>query len=124
MTKKIKNKSYIENSQELDLQIFREKLEESLAEIEDPRVQDNQTYTLSTLMGIILCAVISGANSILAISEYAASKQEWLQLWLDLPDREPSYSAFWWLLVGRIRYKQKSYFADGLTHWIPPILRR
>ena len=99
MAKGIKNKSYTEKFQELDLQTFRGKLEGSLAEVEDPRSQNNQTYSFSSLIGIIFCAVVSGANSITAIHDYAVSKEEWFCLWLDLPDKVPAYSVFWWLLV-------------------------
>lgn len=99
MAKGIKNESYSSESQQLDLQTFRDNLEESLAGVEDPRVKDNQAYPFSSLMGIILCAVISGANSIAAIHDYAVSKKEWLSLWLDLPEAVPAYTVFWWLLV-------------------------
>ena len=99
MAKQSEDKSYLNSAQELDLQEFKDKLEEAISGIHDPRAGDNQHYPFSTLMGIILCAAISGANSILAIAEYAAAKRDWLSLWLDIPERSPSYSVFWWLLV-------------------------
>ncbi len=99
MAKGIKTELYTNESQQQDLQTFKDELEECLAEIKDPRSQDNQTYSFSSLMGIILCAIVSGANSITAIHEYAVAKKEWLCLWLDLPDEVPGYSVFWWLLI-------------------------
>ena len=123
MAKNIKRESYVGNSQELDLQTFRNKLEESLIEVEDPRTQDNQTYPFSSLIGIILCAVISGANSILAISEYAISKQEWLRLWLDLSDEVPSYSVFWWMLVTLKPEQTEKLFRQWLNSLDPSDLK-
>jgi len=123
VAKNITRESYIGNSQELDLQTFRDKLEESLIGVEDPRTQDNQIYPFSSLIGIILCAVISGTNSILAISEYAISKQEWLRLWLDLPDRVPSYSVFWWMLVTLKPEQTEKLFRQWLNSLNPSDLK-
>lgn len=94
-----KNKENTNKTQLEDLQRFRDELENCLKDVLDPRSQDNTKYSFHSLMGIILCAIISGANSITGIHEYAISKKEWLSQWLDLPDDVPGYSVFWWLLV-------------------------
>lgn len=99
MTKGIKNEPYTGESQEIDLQEFRAKLSDCLFDLDDPRALDNQTYRFESMIGIILCAVIAGANGISDIHHYAESKHEWLGKWLDIPPDTPSYSAFWWLLV-------------------------
>lgn len=94
-----KNDNYNDESQSADLEQFKSVLEEISQGIHDPRAQDNQRHRLSTLLSIIFCAVIGGANSISAIHRYAAAKRKWLVLWLDLEDGIPSYDTFWWLLV-------------------------
>lgn len=99
MAKNTKKNSYLKEFQKQDLQSFRDKLEESLDGVIDPRASDNQKYFFSSLLGIILCAVISGANNITAIHEYANAKKDWLCLWLDLSNEVPSYMVFWWLLI-------------------------
>lgn len=98
-----KNKENTNKTQPENLQRFRDELENYLKDVLDPRSQDNTKYSFNSLMGIILCGIISGANSITAIHEYAVSKKEWLSMWLDLPDDVPGYSVFWYR-------KFKSYF--------------
>jgi len=94
-----KNDPYNNESKILDLEQFKSSLEEISQRIHDPRAQDNQKHSLFTLLSIIFCAVIGGANSISAIHRYAVAKRKWLGLWLDLNDCIPSYDTFWWLLV-------------------------
>lgn len=99
MAKGIKDEPYLKESQELDIEEFKSKLDNCLSDLRDPRVSDNQTHRFDSIIGIILCAVIAGANSISDIHHYAASKSEWLSEWLDLNAGIPSYGVFWWLLV-------------------------
>lgn len=123
MAKKIKTESYTGTSQELDLQTFKEKLNGSLEGVEDPRTQGNLTYTFNSLMGIILCAVTSGANSISAILDYTNSKFDWLSQWLDLPDKAPSYGVFWWLLVTMKPDQAEKLFRQWLNSLSPSDLK-
>jgi len=95
----IKNESYSDENQEVDIQEFRDKLLVCLEGMEEPRVSDNQNYTFMSIMGIILCAIIAGANSISDVAHYAKAKFEWLSKWLDLPNGPPQYGVFWWMLV-------------------------
>lgn len=99
MAKGIKDEPYSEESQDIDLEEFRAKLNSSLEGVEDPRASDNQTYQFESLIGITLCAIIAGANGISDIHHYAISKRDWLSSWLDLSSEIPSYTTFWWLLV-------------------------
>jgi DDE_Tnp_1-associated len=97
--KGVKNESYNEESTELDLENFKSRLDDIIQSIEDPRVHDNQTYSLFSLLAIIFCAIVGGANSISAIHRYATSKKKWLMMWLNLKQGIPTYDTFWWLLV-------------------------
>lgn len=98
-SKGLKDTPYDEISRDTDLEEFKSRLEEINLHIQDPRAQDNQKYSLFTIIAIIFCAIIGGANSINAIHRYASAKKKWLMLWLDLEDGIPSYDTFWWLLV-------------------------
>lgn len=97
--KGVKNESYNDESRELDLENFKNRLADITQSIEDPRVHDNQTYSLFSLIAIIFCAIVGGANSISAIHRYATSKKRWLMMWLDLKESVPTYDTIWWLLV-------------------------
>lgn len=96
--KGIKEESY-DDAREIDLEEFKSHLEKITHSIQDPRVRDNQKHSLFTIIAIIFCAIVGGANSISAIYRYAASKRKWLMAWLDLRDDVPSYDTLWWLLV-------------------------
>lgn len=97
--KGIKEDQYSDEARRNDLEEFKNHLKEITDSICDPRVKDNQKHNLFTLIAIIFCAIVGGANSICAIHRYAISKRKWLTLWLDLQDGIPSYDTFWWLLV-------------------------
>jgi len=97
--KGIKDEPYDNESKEFDQEQFKSFLLETIQPLQDPRVHDNQRYEFFTLLAIIFCAVIGGANSISAIHRYAVAKEKWLKLWLNLENGIPSYDTFWWLLV-------------------------
>lgn len=97
--KGIKEKPYDDEAREIDLEEFKNHLEKIAHQLQDPRAKDNQKHSLFTLIAIIFCAIVGGANSISAIYRYASSKRKWLMTWLDLRDNVPSYDTFWWLLV-------------------------
>ena len=99
MARGIKIEQYSEDDEHHDLQLFREKLEACLSEEIDPRSGDNQTYDFVTIVGIILCAIIAGANTITDIHQYAEVQYKWLKRWLPLPKKAPGYKVFWWMLV-------------------------
>lgn len=97
--KGIKEKPYDDEAREIDLEEFKNHLEKIAHQLQDPRAKDNQKHSLFTLIAILFCAIVGGANSISAIYRYASSKRKWLMRWLDLRDNVPSYDTFWWLLV-------------------------
>lgn len=71
----MKNELYGEESRELELENFKNRLSDIALSIQDPRAQKNLKYSLFSLIAIIFCAVIGGANSISAIHRYAISKK-------------------------------------------------
>lgn len=59
--------------------------------LEDPRIERTKQHQLVDIVAIAILAVISGADSWVAIETYAQSKQEWLETFLLLPNGIPSH---------------------------------
>ncbi len=108
-----KSGSYTEIEKHLDFELFRDSVPKFFKDIDDPRAKDNCDYPLSTLMVIMLMAVLSGANSILAIFDYAMSKQSHIKELLGL-ERIPHYGTFWWLIT-RMNPEQ---FSSAFFQWV------
>jgi len=97
MAKKNPKDTYSEIDQVVDNEAFVECIREGFKEVEDPR-SPGSAYEFASLLVIILCAIIAGANAITHIHEYAEMKISLFQRLLGI-DRAPSYSVFWWLLT-------------------------
>ena len=69
-----RKQDYSDIEKELDLQSFIESIRGGFKNVLDPRSSDNQDYSLMSLIIMILCAVIAGANSITAVHQYAKIK--------------------------------------------------
>ena len=89
---------YSEVDQLIDSEALFESIREGFKGIKDPRASDNQTYQLIHLLMMILCAVLAGANSILAIHTYALAKERLFRKVLGV-EEAPCYSVFWLLLT-------------------------
>lgn len=113
MTRKKTKDFYSEIDQIADREAFLESIREGFLEVEDPRVEDNQSYPLISLLVMILCAILAGANTILDISDYAQLKLKMFHRILKI-ERAPSYNVFWWLLT-RLQPKQ---LENSFVHWI------
>ena len=57
----------------------------------DPRIAKKTQHSLLNILTIVLCAVISGSEDFYDIEEYAESKQEFFQTFLDIPNGMPSH---------------------------------
>ena len=57
--------------------------DEFLSVIQDPRVERTRKHPLQTILVIALLAVICGADSIVDIENYAKSRKQWLETFLD-----------------------------------------
>jgi predicted transposase YbfD/YdcC len=71
--------------------------EEFLSVIQDPRVDRTRKHPLETILVISLLAVICGADSIVDIENYAKSRKQWLETFLDMPGGVPSHDT-----IGRL----------------------
>jgi hypothetical protein len=49
------------------------------ATLEDPRVDRTKKYKLLDIIFIALCAVVSGANDLVAMEKFGKSKRVWLE---------------------------------------------
>ena len=98
MARKKSKEFYSKIDEIADCEAFLESVREGFNEVKDPRTQDNQTYRLVDLLVMILCAILAGANTILAIYDYAQLKIGLFQRILKI-DKSPSYDVFWWLLT-------------------------
>ncbi len=113
MSKKSPQDTYSEIDQIIDSEVFVECIKTGFKEVGDPRTDDNNSYPLVSLLVMILCAIIAGANAITQIHQYVEIKIGLFQRLLGV-DRAPSYSVFWWLLT-RLNPKQ---LQDAFINWI------
>jgi predicted transposase YbfD/YdcC len=67
------------------------------ADLDDPRVERTKHHKLLDILGIALCAVLSGANNFVAIEQFGIAKLDWLKTFLDLPNGIPSHDT-----IGRV----------------------
>lgn len=69
-------------------------LHHHFADLIDPRVERSRRHELLDIIGIAICAVISGAESWTAVEAYGYAKQDWLARFLRLPNGIPSHDTF------------------------------
>lgn len=96
-----------------DCDEFIQSIRDGFKEVEDPRAADNRIYPIGSLLVMILCAIIAGANTITQIHEYLQLKIELFERLLGV-SQAPSYSVFWWVIT-RMNPKHLS---DTFISWI------
>ena len=69
-------------------------LSHHFAELNDPRVERTRQHELLDIIGIALCAVISGAESWPAVERYGHAKRDWLAQHFRLTNGIPSHDTF------------------------------
>jgi len=68
-------------------------IEEHFSQITEPR-ESNKSHKLLDIITIALCATICGCDGWIQMEEFARSKQEWFESFLDLPHGIPSDDTF------------------------------
>ena len=63
-------------------------------ELQDPRVERTRRHPLINIVFMTVCGVLSGANSIAGIHEFAIDRRSWLARYLDLSSGIPSEDTF------------------------------
>ena len=96
------------------METFQESVILFFKDVPDPRAPDNCDYLLSDLLIIMLMAVISGADDVADIDEYATQKWKLLRELFGQDFIPPSYNTFWWLLA---RMNPKA-FSDAFYKWV------
>jgi predicted transposase YbfD/YdcC len=64
------------------------------ADLPDPRREQGRIHRLDEIVFIATCAVFCGADNWVQIADYAHSKIDWLQTFLELPGGIPSHDTF------------------------------
>jgi predicted transposase YbfD/YdcC len=90
------------------------------ADLPDPRVNRTKKHRLDDILGITLCAVISGADSFEEIERFGDAREEWLRGFLALPNGIPSHDTFNRVLAALDRDK----FAACFGRWMADLCAR
>jgi predicted transposase YbfD/YdcC len=69
-------------------------LEQYFGQLRDPRLERTRAHQLLDIITIALFAVLSGADSWVAIETYGNAKRSWLETFLVLPNGIPSHDTF------------------------------
>lgn len=92
---------------------------EYFARVPDPRIERSRLHSLTSILVISLCAVISGADSFVAIETYGVAKQTWLKTFLDLPNGIPSHDT-----LGRVFAALNPIgLAEAFRKWVTAVAR-
>jgi predicted transposase YbfD/YdcC len=73
---------------------LRTSLLEYFETLPDPRVERTRAHLLIDIVGIAICAVVSGAEGFTDIERYGRAKHQWLSTFLELPHGIPSHDTF------------------------------
>jgi predicted transposase YbfD/YdcC len=69
-------------------------LTDHFAALDDPRVERTKLHPLLGIVGMVICAVIGGAESWDDIEQFGEAKAAWFARFLDLPHGSPSHDTF------------------------------
>lgn len=83
-------------------------------DLDDPRMDRTKRHSLSDIMFITLCAVLSGADEWTEIELFGNSRIDWLRTFLPLPNGIPSHDTFG-RVFGRLDPKQLEQCFHKLT---------
>jgi predicted transposase YbfD/YdcC len=87
------------------------------ADLADPRVERTKHHKLLDILGIALCATLSGADDFVAIEAFGHAKIDWLKTFLELPNGIPSHDTF-----GRVFAQlDPVMFAECFGNWVAGI---
>jgi predicted transposase YbfD/YdcC len=89
-------------------------------QIQDPRVDRTKHHGLVEIISIALFAVLSGADTFVAIETYGKAKQAWLEGFLELPYGIPSHDTFARVFAAL----DPKEFHDGFLAWVSTITEK
>lgn len=98
--------------QDIDLVALQENAKAFFHKFPDPRRR--WIYPAWYLITLILCAYLSGCNTVADIAHYAEIRNAWLNSLLGVPFKPLSYDTIWWFLV-RVN---PTAFKDLMNRWL------
>ena len=69
------------------------------SQIDDPRIDRKKLHTLSDILILTICAMLSGADGYEAIEEFGKNKKTWLKSFLPLKNGIPSHDCIRYVLI-------------------------
>lgn len=69
------------------------------SDIEDPRINRKKLHSLSDILILTVCAMLSGADGYEAIEEFGCDKKSWLKTFLPLKNGIPSHDCIRYVLM-------------------------
>jgi predicted transposase YbfD/YdcC len=93
---------------------------EHLQTLEDPRRTDSTLHPLPSILFMGLCAVICGAETWVAMEEWARAREDWLRSAIDLPHGIPSHDTF----ARVFSLLEPLSFATMFTRWVEGMMER
>lgn len=93
-------------------------LKQYFGQIPDPPVERTRIHQLLDIIAIALFAVLSGADSWVAIATYGNAKRSWLESFLSLPNGIPSHDTF-----ARVFARlDPEAFEASFQHWVKALV--
>jgi predicted transposase YbfD/YdcC len=90
------------------------------ADLPDPRREQGRIHRLDEIIFMATCAVFCGADTWVQIADYAHSKNDWLQTFLELPGGIPSHDTFRrvFCLLDPLAFQK------GFSSWMAALMQR
>lgn len=87
---------------------------ELFAQLPDPRVERTRRHSLGSILFLCLCAVICGANDLVAIERFGKARRALLERFVEFPNGIPSHDT-----IGRVLAKLDPTALEGLfARWM------
>jgi len=97
----------------------------SFSNIKDPRIDRKKLHSLSDILILTVCAMLSGANGYEAIEEFGKNKEQWLKTFLPLKKGIPSHDCIRYVLIQLPPEQLQTCFinwVDAIRNKIPEII--
>jgi predicted transposase YbfD/YdcC len=92
-------------------------ISDHFSKIEDPRINRKKLHTLSDIITLTICAMLSGADGYESIEEFGRNKKTWLKTFLPLQNGIPSHDCIRYVLI-KLPPKQ---FQSAFISWVNEI---
>jgi len=95
------------------------------SDIEDPRINRKKLHSLSDILILTICAMLSGADGYEAIEEFGRNKKSWLKTFLPLENGIPSHDCIRYVLIKLPPKQLQSAFiawVNGIKEKIPEVV--